>query len=188
LIYAKDHEERPRLIAEGPSAPYKTSEAILDAEVPAADPDRFFDLSYMDDLRQIVQDILARQAPIPLRNLGQAVAHRHGWQRTGRRIMQRVEKTLGGAEVYDEFGVSFVWAPGTHKNRIEFRGLLDRSIQDVSRTEIAAVLDEIGVDLSASDDPIGDLARHMGINRVSSSAREYLLCVQNWYDDRFGGL
>ena len=96
--------------------------------------------------------------------------------------MQRVENALGDAELHKEFGVPFVWVYGTYQDRRPFRGLSDRSIQDVSRTEIASVLDKISEDLPASDDPIGDLARQLGINRVSNTAREYLRRVKNWYD------
>ncbi|WP_294613772.1 DUF3320 domain-containing protein [uncultured Roseovarius sp.] len=177
-----NNKGQKRLFAEVASDLARSPETVSNTDVPAADPNRFFDLDYLGELRQIVQDILINHAPIPLRNLGRAVAHRHGWQRTGRRIMKRVESALGDAEVYDEFGVPFVWGPDTFENRKKFRGLSGRSIQDVSRAEIATVLDEIGEDLSASDDPIGDLARHMGVNRVSSSAREYLLSIKNWYD------
>lgn len=89
---------------------------------------------------------------------------------------------MGDAELHDEFGVPFVWAAGTIRERSPFRGLLGRPIQDVSRTEIASVLDEIVDDLSTSDDQIGDLARYLGVARVSSSAREYLKNIKNWYD------
>lgn len=178
-----EHEKQPTPFAGGPSNSGQVLENVSDAEIPAADPDRFFDLGYMGELRQIVQDVLAKESPLPLCNLGRAVAHRHGWQRTGRKIMQRVKGALGDAELHEEFGMPFVWAHETHQNRMPFRGLSGRSIQDVSRTEIASVLDQISGDLLASDDPIGDLARHMGINRVSSSTRKYLLSIRNWFDD-----
>jgi hypothetical protein len=130
----------------------------------------------------MVQEILHEEAPLPLRNLGREVANRHGWQRTGRRIMERVERAIGDAELHDEFGVPFVWVAGTTQTRSPFRGLAERSIQDVSRTEIAYVLDQIENDLSASDDQVGDLARHLGVSRVSNSAREYLKRIVNWYE------
>ena len=74
----------------------------------------------------MVQEILAGQAPIPLRNLGREVANPHGWQRTGRRLMERVERAMRDAELHDEFGVPFVWAAGTNQARSPFRGLQGR--------------------------------------------------------------
>ncbi|NOC47321.1 DUF3320 domain-containing protein [Ruegeria sp. HKCCD7559] len=153
---------------------------------PKADPDRFFDLGYLGVLRQIVHEVLVDQAPMPLRNLGREVANRHGWQRTGRRIMDRVEHALGAAELHDEFGTPFVWLAGTYQDRIPYRGLENRAIRDVSRTEVAAVLDEIGADLKASEDPAGDLARHLGLSRVSGSARQQIEEIIRWYEDQTG--
>lgn len=177
-----EQQEQPTLFAAGHTNP--ETEVITKPLTtgPAPDPDRFYDLSYISELRQIVQGILTEEAPLPLRNLGRAVANRHGWQRTGRKIMEHVKRAMENAETHDEFGVPFVWAADTFQSRSPFRGLSERSIQDVSRTEIATVLDAIGNDLAASEDLIGDLARHLGISRVSSSAREYLQEVMAWYE------
>ena len=38
-----------------------------------------------------------------------------------------------------------------------------------------------GPSLATSDDPIGDLAREIGVDRVSQAAREYLAGVIKWY-------
>ena len=179
LLPALEDADAPQQIV---SASHIPQPAENDA--PKASPDRFFDLGYLGVLRQIVQEILVEQAPMPLRNLGREVASRHGWQRTGRRIMDRVEHALGAAEVHDEFGTPFVWLPGTYRDRIPYRGLERRVIRDVSRTEVATILDEIGADLTASEDPIGDLARHIGMSRVSGSARQQIEDIMRWYEDR----
>jgi len=176
--------EQPTLLSNKMADSTQPPQTVFDPKVPEADPDRFFDLSYMGELRQIVQEILSREAPITLRSLGREVAHRHGWQRTGHKIMQRVENALGDAELHDEFGVPFVWLAKTNQPRTPFRGMSDRSIQEVSRTEIATILDEIEADLSASVDQIGDLARHMGVGRVTKSARDYLEGVMRWYEGK----
>lgn len=178
-----EYEEQTSLFADGSGNTNPTANIALVTTRSRPDPDRFYDLSYIGELRQMVQEILTDEAPLPLRNLGKEIANRHGWQRTGRRIMERVERALGDAELYDEFGVPFVWSAGTHQARSPFRGLAKRSIQDVSRTEIASALDEIGEDLMASDDQIGDLARYLGITRVSASARAYIDDVRNWYEN-----
>jgi len=177
-----ENSDQPRLFADGPNSPKQAATTAPKAANLTPDPDRFYDLSYVGELRQMVREILEDEAPIPLRNLGREVAIRHGWQRTGRRIMERVERAMGDTELHDEFGVPFVWAAGTIQERSPFRGLQGRSIQDVSRTEIASVLDEIVDDLSTSADQIGDLARYLGVARVSSSAREYLKNIKDWYD------
>lgn len=177
-----EHEEQPRLFADGPKSPKSQADTGPATTGVTSDPDRFYDLSYIGELQQMIQEIITEEAPLPLRNLGREVANRHGWQRTGRRIMERVERAMGDAELHDEFGVPFVWTAGSIQTRSPFRGLAERSIQDVSRTEIASVLDEIGDDLLASDDQIGDLARYIGVARVSNSARKYLDDIKSWYE------
>ena len=174
--------DQPELFADGPNNTEQTATRVATSVNSMPDPDRFYDLSYIGELRQMVQEILLEQAPLPVRNLAKEVANRHGWQRTGRRIMERVEHAMGDAEIHDEFGVPFVWAAGTIRERSPFRGLQGRPIQDVSRTEIASVLDKISEDLSTSNDQIGDLARYLGVIRVSNSARDYLKNIKKWYD------
>ena len=176
-----EETDRPQLFTFASDAPQPA-----ESDAPKADPGRFFDLGYLGVLRQIVQEILVEQAPMPLRNLGREVANRHGWQRTGRRIMDRVENALGAADLHDEFGTPFVWLPGTYQDRIPYRGLEHRAIRDVSRSEVATVLDDIGTDLTASEDPAGDLARHLGMSRVTSSARQQIEYIMRWYEGRPG--
>jgi len=93
---------------------------------------------------------------------------------------------IGAAELHDEFGTSFVWLPGAYRDRIPYRGLENRAIRDVSRSEVATVLDEIGSDLAASEDPTGDLARHLGMSRVTEPARRRIENILRWYEDRLG--
>ena len=93
-----------------------------------ADPERFFDDVYALPLRRMVLSIVENEGPMTLRRLARRVAQEHGWQRTGKRIQARVEKNLGRVERHTEFGTTFVWSPGSHSNRVPFRGLDDRAI------------------------------------------------------------
>ena len=176
---AREDARATQLSDSAPHAPQLTAN-----DAPKPDPDRFFDDGYLGTLQQIIHEILVEQAPIPLSNLGREVSHRHGWQRTGRRIMERVEQALGATELHDEFGTQFVWLPGTHQDRIPYRGLNSRVISDVSRSEVATVLDDIGADLTASEDPTGDLARHLGISRVTGPVRQQIEKIMRWHHDR----
>ena len=105
------------------------------------DPDRFFDFGYKPVLRRLIRRIVEREGPITLHGLARSVAQEHGWQRTGRRIQERVQKALWPMECHSEFETVFVWTPGSHSNRVPFRGLNGRSIREVSRTEISSVID-----------------------------------------------
>ena len=74
----------------------------------------------------------------------------------------------------------FVWAPGRRAERVPFRGLEARSIHDVSRAEVASVIDDNARELAEADDPILALSRLLGISRLSSGARAYLGECARW--------
>ncbi|WP_236549800.1 DUF3320 domain-containing protein [Profundibacterium mesophilum] len=148
---------------------------------PRADPEAFFEADYTAELRRIVDGILERRAPVTLPELCREVARQHGWQRTGRRINDRVAAAVSHADRREEDGRLFLWPAGGHEARTPFRGMADRAVHDVSRTEIAALLDAHSEALDASGDPARELARLMGINRLSGTARRRLESVIEWY-------
>lgn len=69
----------------------------------ALDAERFFEESYTPRLRDLMEQIIASQGPIPEAVLARMVSQRHGWQRTGVRIQARIsalqdmfDTTMGG--------------------------------------------------------------------------------------------
>ena len=59
-----------------------------------ADPARFFDYVYTLPLQRMILSIVESEGPMPLHRLARRVAQEHGWQRTGKRIRERVQKNL----------------------------------------------------------------------------------------------
>ena len=147
-----------------------------------ADPDRFFDSEYSFTLQRMILAIIEPEGPMPLQRLARRVAQEHGWQRTGRRIQERVRHNLGAVELHGEFGTTFVWAPGSHAHRVAFRGLGGRTIREISRAEIASVIDAHDSRLKMADDSIVALSRQLGIARLSKDARAYLSDCVRWRD------
>ena len=145
-----------------------------------ADPARFFDYVYTLPLRRMIQSIVEREGPMTLHRLARRVAQEHGWQQAGRRIQERVQKNLGRVERHLELEVAFVWAPGSHADRVAFRGLNERPIREVSRAEIASVIDAHSHELARAEDPIFALSRFLGISRLSKDARAYLSDCASW--------
>ena len=152
----------------------------LEGEGLALEPGRFFEASYSAVLGRLILSIAEAEGPMPIQRLARRVAHEHGWQRTGKRILERVRENLGGIECHSEFDRTFVWAPGRHARRVPFRGLEDRSIQDVSRAEIASVIDKNDGEITKADDPMLVLARLLGIARLSGAARAHLQACAAW--------
>ncbi|MCF3931804.1 DUF3320 domain-containing protein [Acuticoccus sp. M5D2P5] len=141
---------------------------------------RFFDPDYASVLQRLIIEIVTEERPMPVTSLTRAVAMRHGWQRTGGRIFAQVQNGLHTVLVEEEFGTPFVWAPADRAERVPFRGLGNRAIRDVSRTEIAWMIDQNAVDLAATQDPTLELAHRLGINRLSKDARSYLDTSRQW--------
>ena len=120
---------------------------------------------------------------MPLQTLARRVAQVLGWQRTGRRIQEQVHRNLGQAERHTEFDTIFVWAPVSHADRVPFRKLGDRALRDVSRAEVASVIDAHTEQLAESEDPILMLSRLLGIARLSKDARAYLSDCARWREE-----
>ncbi|OUX97022.1 DUF3320 domain-containing protein [Ponticaulis sp.] len=146
------------------------------------DPERFFDADYAPVLISLIEKIIQDDGPMPISSLGRKISAAHGWQRTGRRISERVSNCLAGMEIHVEDGVEFVWTPGTYSTRIPFKPNTSRSLRDISRSEIASVITTNLRGLSVSEDPILDLARLLGVARLSSDARDYLKTVFVWFE------
>ena len=145
-----------------------------------ADPARFFDYVYTLPLRRMILSIVETEGPMTLLRLTRRVAQEHGWQRAGKRIQERVQKNLGRVECRPESGATFVWAPGCHADRVPFRGLDGRAMREVSRAEIASVIDVHTAELAGAEDPILVLSRLLGISRLSKDARAYLSDCARW--------
>ena len=144
------------------------------------DADRFFEAAYSDSLQALILSIVAADGPMPLRELARRVAHRHGWQRVGKRILGRVQESLGPVERHPEGDVDFVWEPGSHAPRVPFRGLAGRPIRDISRSEVASAIDDNEERISGADDPMQALARLLGIVRLTDGMRAYLAGCVAW--------
>lgn len=74
----------------------------------------------------------------------------------------------------------FAWSNDTYRDRVPYRGLGSRNIRDVSRTEIAWAIDEEKSLIFRADDPVLELARYLGIARLSKDARDYLESCITW--------
>ena len=153
--------------------PHRSSGLALEAG-------RFFEVGYSAVLRSLILSIAEAEGPMPLEVLARRVAQEHGWQRTGKRILQRVRENLGAVECRPELARTFVWAPGRHMRRVPFRGLEDRPIRDVSRSEIASVIDDNAKEIASAEDPMLVLARLLGIARLSGGGRAYLEKCTAW--------
>ncbi len=167
-------DSKTRIVESSPQSVKAQNSSILD-------PERFFETSYLPILEQLVVDIVSRKGPMPLKRLRREVSTSHGWKRTGSRIEAQIQKAMRGIEIQTEFGESFVWIAGDTRNQIPFQGLNGRPIREVSRKEIASVLDAISENLWYADDPVHYLSGKLGIGRLSNQSRAYLEKIIDWH-------
>ncbi|GHC15488.1 DNA helicase [Kushneria pakistanensis] len=154
--------------------------ATKNSEVPIPDPELFHQQDYLPTLELLVADVVDREGPMPLSLLSKRISEMHGWQRTGRRISEQVANALGRVELHLENDVDFLWTAGGYSKRTTFRSGLDRSIRDISRTEIAELYDRHETSLLDSNDQTLELSRYAGISRLSAENRAYLESCINW--------
>lgn len=144
------------------------------------DPEQFYDAAYIPRLERLIEDIVENEGPLPVTLLSRRVAQKHGWQRTGRRIVEQVRAALARIDVHNADGIDFAWSKGAHSNRVPFQADLNRSIRDISRAEIAWLCDANAEKLEHSDDPARDLSRLAGLQRLTADSRSYLETCMKW--------
>ncbi|WP_456269651.1 DUF3320 domain-containing protein [Kushneria sp. AK178] len=162
------------------SSDYSMRPTTTDSERFVPDAERFYQRDYLPTLKLLVADVVHREGPMPLSLLSKRISEMHGWQRTGRRISEQVANALSHVERYQEGDVDFLWAAGSYSRRVTFQSGLNRSIRDISRTELAELYDRHETLLLKSDDQVLNLARYAGISRLSAENRAYLEGCINW--------
>ncbi|WP_417208483.1 DUF3320 domain-containing protein [Antarctobacter sp.] len=154
--------------------------AITQSDDLIPDPEQFYEPSYIPRLERLIEEIVRTEGPLPVTLLSRRVAQQHGWQRTGRRIVEQVCAALARIDIHQEEGVDFARSKGSDTDRVPFQPELRRSIRDISRAEIAWLFDANAKMLDISDDPARDLARLAGITRLTAESRGYLETCIEW--------
>ncbi|MDZ7908991.1 MAG: DUF3320 domain-containing protein [Gemmobacter sp.] len=172
--------EAATLFAQGPAHGILGAPESRTGSAATPDAERFFDDSYTPQLLALMEQIIADEGPMPEALLARSVSQRHGWQRTGARIQARIAALQGIFDTAMEGDVRFLWIRGGVRDRVPFRGMTDRSLRDISRTEIADLIDRNAEKLATTEDPDIELARLAGIGRLSKDAREYLKSCREW--------
>lgn len=167
-------------------AQYASSVPAARAETPGEiriNPDLFFDETYTPTLSALMANVVNTEGPLPEAILARRISQEHGWQRTGARIQARVASLLHLFDLSTEDQVQFVWPYGKKADRHPYRGVSGRTIRDISRTEIAWVEDQNASRITSSEDPIQELARLLGIARLTQDTRSYLQGCREWRNE-----
>lgn len=145
------------------------------------DASRFFDPGYMPTISQMVTRLVEHEGPIETNRLARIICKAHGWQRTGAKIRNQIDACLGKNELRKEGKTTFIWVPGGYNEQVSFREGLNRSILEISRHEMFGLIDA-HPELVMSDDRVRDLSNIMGIQRLSKTAKSYIVnCLSLYY-------
>ena len=175
-------KEAAMQFAQGPAPRTLEADPVATEGTATPDADRFFEDSYTPQLLALMERIIASHGPMPEASLARRVSQLHGWQRTGGRIQARVAALQGVFDTTVEGETRFLWVRGGVKDRVPFQGMSDRSLREISRSEIADLIDRNVDKLTTNEDPDLELARLAGISRLSKDAREYLKSCRDWRD------
>jgi len=149
--------------------------AYLGGENYRADPDMFYAEEYKPRLSAMIEHVIDTEGPIHEGVLVQRIARHHGFRRAGRQIRDIVIGIAKRRRKYAREDVGlFFWRKGTLEERLvpaRYKGRDDemRNVEFICKEEIRAIKDL----LSLSDDP-AEIARHIGIARLSQIARNRL--------------
>lgn len=137
------------------------------------DPDAFYSEEYEPHLTAMIDHVIDTEGPLHEEVLVRRIARHHGFKRAGRQIRDIVIKLAKQRRGRSKEDVGlFFWRKGTVKDRVvsaRYKGRDDemRKAEHICKEEISA----IGTLLSVDDDPV-EMARHLGIARLSQSARK----------------
>lgn len=154
-------------------------EVLLEELQECANPEGFFEPSYVPTLSAMVERVVEVEGPVLSSVLARRVSRAHGWQRTGSRIQDHVEAiahTLFQSSV-EEVG-TFFWPdtlpPGS---KVSFRGPVDgqqRAVDEVCMEELRDLAQQASSVSTDEDDCLVKMARRLGIQRLRAASRSRL--------------
>ena len=176
-------EEQPSLVFSSETALEETHRYVKSRLAGGAfvpDPSRFYDEEYERRLKAMIDHIVDIEGPIHEDILSRRIARHHDFQRAGRQIRNlvlRLAKNRRG-RTNEDVGL-FFWRKGTVKNRLVPARYANRD-EEMRKPEhiCAEELQHIDETLDLNGDVV-ELARALGIARLSRAARERLEDVLN---------
>jgi very-short-patch-repair endonuclease len=150
-------------------------EADPSAAVNSLNSDVFFEATYDNNLRKMIEHVVSIEGPVLDSVLARRIARAHGWQRTGARIQERVS---GVAHSFltstDEDVGTFFWAEGRGPEvAIVFRSGADdgRTVDEICMAELKSLAKNVSAKGKTGDSAILAMANELGLQRVRAVTR-----------------
>ncbi|OYU46864.1 MAG: hypothetical protein CFE31_19555 [Rhizobiales bacterium PAR1] len=150
---------------------------LTDLSAFKASPENFFEFAYGETLKAMIEAVMETESPLPADAAAQRIARAHGWLRTGGRIRERIDLHLRAYDTTIESTGVFLWKKGCVVDVLPYRPFADevsrRGITDIPLAELAWVA-QSNPDLLEMSDPARELARLIGVERLTASSRARL--------------
>ncbi|PJJ17449.1 AAA domain-containing protein [Janthinobacterium sp. 67] len=154
------------------------NEVIEPATVDSMNADTFFDASYDDQLRHMIEQIVDLDGPSRDTVLARRIARAHGWQRTGARIQERVSSIALSCLKFTEEDVGmFFWARDREPERailFNHDGKGGRNVDEICMAELISLAQLVAREGRAGDDAVMAMAKRLGMHHVRASSRKRL--------------
>ena len=148
----------------------------LDQTRLSAEPAQFHLDEYSNRLSAMIDHVIDTEGPIHQDVLVRRIARHHGFRRAGRQIRERVIEIAKRRHRRSKENVGlFFWRKGTIKDRLAPARYVGRDgevkkIEYICKEELRAIRESLSI-----EDDLIEMARHMGIARLSQGARQRLL-------------
>ena len=180
---ANDREsvEETKVYARGPApanaGPSATSYRKADpSAVVAPDRDRFYDVGYRGDLRNMIDYVVGIEAPIYLDVLIDRIARAHGFQRSGETVQKVIKAALGRYRfpTSRDGDREIIWLQNALAARkTTYRGAGDREHVDIPLPELAGLAEVLrSQGLDDEEGVIRGMQEHFGLGRLAVSTRQ----------------
>lgn len=150
------------------------ADAVLASALSA---ERFYEPSYDEVLKSMVEWVVQREGPVLDAVLARRIARAHGFQRTGSRIQERVaqiaRQRFGSTE---EAGGTFYWPEGLDSGtEVAFRWPADdesaRGVEEICEQELMSLANWVIDSAKSGEEALIAMAREIGLLKLRATSR-----------------
>jgi very-short-patch-repair endonuclease len=172
-IYARGPEPVEVAVAAAATPPYAKADP---AAVATPDRERFYEVGYRADLRNMIDHVIAIEGPIYFDVLIDRISRAHGFQRSGETVQKIIRAALGRSRfpTTREGDREIIWPQNaTPGAKAPYRGAGGREHGDVPLPELAGLADVLRKQgLEEDEDIVRGMQEHFALGRLAISTRQ----------------
>jgi hypothetical protein len=160
-------------VAAAATPPYAKADP---AAVATPDRERFYEVGYRADLRNMIDHVIAVEGPIYFDVLIDRISRAHGFQRSGETVQKIIRAALGRSRfpTTREGDREIIWPQNaTPGAKAPYRGAGGREHGDVPLPELAGLADVLRKQgLEEDEDIVRGMQEHFALGRLAISTRQ----------------